>query len=382
MPTVTLDVTAVQKLVDRAAEEVDAGTLPSCQLALALDGEVQLLATLGAATDASRYTVFSVTKALTGAAAWGLISDGLLAPSARVADLVPRFAENGKLDVTVEHLLTHTAGFPRAPIRAEQGATSALRVERFAGWRLDSEPGSRTEYHSVSAHWVLAEVIEQVSGRDYRAYVTERVLAPLGLTRLRLGVAPDQAADVLDVVLVGEAAIDGPAVPVVATTEMLLRFNDPVVREIGVPGAGAVSDAGDVALLYQALLHNPGDLWDPEVLSDATGHVRNTQIDPFTGVPANRTLGLSVAGDDGKAAMREFGRSTGPRAFGASGLGGQVAWADPDSGLSFCYLTNGLHADLVTSFVRSSRIATLAARCAPSRQNAPTGPRVAPECAP
>ena len=62
--------------------------------------------------------------------------------------------------------------------------------------------------------------------------------------------------------------------------------------------------------------------------------------------------------------MREFGKSTGPRAFGASGLGGQVAWADPDSGLSVCYLTNGMEANVVTSFLRSSRLATLAARCA------------------
>ena len=115
---------------------------------------------------------------------------------------------------------------------------------------------------------------------------------------------------------------------------------------MGVPGAGAISDAADIALLYQAFLHNPDQLWDPLVLADATGRIRNTHLDPFTGVPANRTLGLSVAGDDGKAVMREFGKATGPRAFGASGLGGQIAWADPDTGLSFCYLTNGLEANV------------------------------------
>ena len=56
-----------------------------------------------------------------------------------------------------------------------------------------------------------------------------------------------------------------------------------------------------------------------------------------------------------------FGKATGPRAFGASGLGGQIAWADPDSGLSFCYLTNGMEADIVATYVRSSRLSTLAA---------------------
>jgi CubicO group peptidase (beta-lactamase class C family) len=90
--------------------------------------------------------------------------------------------------------------------------------------------------------------------------------------------------------------------------------------------------------------------------------------DPWTGVPALRTLGLTVAGDDGKAAVRQFGRATGPRAFGASGLGGQIAWADPDSGLSFCFLTNGLDRDQVAAFVRADRLSTAAARC--------VGPRI------
>jgi CubicO group peptidase (beta-lactamase class C family) len=71
---------------------------------------------------------------------------------------------------------------------------------------------------------------------------------------------------------------------------------------------------------------------------------------------------VSVAGDDGNAVLRSFGRATGPRAFGADGLGGQVAWGDPDSGLSFCFLTNGHDRDPVASFIRSSTIATRAAQ--------------------
>jgi CubicO group peptidase (beta-lactamase class C family) len=60
--------------------------------------------------------------------------------------------------------------------------------------------------------------------------------------------------------------------------------------------------------------------------------------------------------------LREFGKAAGPRAFGASGLGGQIAWADPGTGLSFCFLTDGL-VDLVRAFLRSSRLSTLAAEC-------------------
>jgi CubicO group peptidase (beta-lactamase class C family) len=372
-----LEPEALQALLDRAVEEVDAGSLPSCQLAIAREGELVHVSTFGAATDASRYTVFSVTKALTGAAVWAMIGDGLLTPDTRVADVIPEFASNGKQDVTVAQVMSHTGGFPRAPIRTEDGATSEGRLKRFASWRLDWVPGTQTEYHAVSAHWVLAQLIESLTGTDFRDYTRTRVLDPLGLSRLRLGVPAPEQDDIVDVVLVGTAPADGP-VPVVAADELALRFNEPFAREVGVPGGGGVSDAADVAVLYQAFLHNPGGLWDPEVLDAGTAKVINSHLDPFTNVPANRTLGLMVAGDDGKGVLREFGKSTGPGAFGASGLGGQIAWADPDSGLSFCYLTNGVEANVVTSFLRSSRLSTLAARCGKARK---TG-AAATQCAP
>jgi CubicO group peptidase (beta-lactamase class C family) len=104
-------------------------------------------------------------------------------------------------------------------------------------------------------------------------------------------------------------------------------------------------------------------LWDPSVLAEGTSHVRNRLPDPFTRVPANRTLGLVMAGDDGLAAFRGFGHDAGPRTFGSPGVGGQVAWADPDTGLSFCYLTNGLDADVVRAARRAITLSSLASAC-------------------
>ena len=374
-----LDPDRLSALLGRAAREIDAGRLPSCQLAVAREGRVAV-ATLGDASDESRYLVFSVTKAVTAAAVWIVLGDGLLTPETRVAEVVPAFAREGFDAVTVEHLLTHTAGFPRAPLPPREGATSEGRTSWFARWRLDWEPGTRTEYHPTSAHWVLAEVLEQVTGTDYRAFVRDRLLAPLGLRRLRLGLPVEEQQDVVGVVPVGvdETHLDG--APVVVTIDHLLAMDEPAVRAVGVPGAGAVSTAADIALLYQAFLHDEAGLWDPEVLADATGNVRNRLPDPWTKVPANRTLGLVVSGDDGSQGMRELGRSVGPRAFGASGASGQVAWADPDTGLSFCYLTNGLEADQVKAFLRAGSLSTLAGRltlpmgavaAAPSAQESP-----------
>ncbi len=360
----TIDPQGVAALLARSRRDVDEGVLPSCQVALACDGELVAFETFGAAST-TRYVTFSVTKAFNAALAWLLIGDGVLKDVTRVADVVPEFATNGKEVVTIDHLLTHTAGFARAPMRPEEGASRAERVDRMATWRLDWEPGSRTEYHPTSAYWALVEVVERLSGTDFRELFAQRVAEPLGLATLSLGAAVGDQAGVARLAVVGKVGDEGQTFgDHVAETgeQQLLRFNEPEVMAVGVPGAGAVATTADIALFYQSLLRDPGDVWDAEVIADATANIRNRLVDELFGCPANRTLGLVVAGDDDKAPVRGFGRSTSPRAFGAVGVGGQIAWADPETGLSFSYLTNGLDADVTASFVRSAKISGLAAR--------------------
>lgn len=361
----SIDPAAVDALLARSRRDVEDGTLPSCQVALALDGELVASETYGAPADA-RYVTFSVTKAFSAAVAWLLLGDGLMTDQTRVAEVVPEFAANGKQDVRIEHLLTHTAGFPRAPMRPEEGADRELRCKRLESWRLDWEPGSQTEYHATSAYWALVEVIDRLVDGDYREVFRSRITGPLGLPGLTLGTPVDAQGDVVEIATCGAAdgAKEGLGDRVAETGEsFLLRFNEPAVLAVGVPGAGAVASAADIALFYQALLHNTGEVFRPDVLADATGNVRNRMPDALMNVDANRTLGLVVAGDDGNSLSRGFGKWTSPRAFGAMGVGGQVAWADPVSGLSFGYVTNGLDVDVVGSFLRSAKIAGLAAKC-------------------
>jgi CubicO group peptidase (beta-lactamase class C family) len=56
--------------------------------------------------------------------------------------------------------------------------------------------------------------------------------------------------------------------------------------------------------------------------------------------------------------MRGFGRTVSPRTFGHAGAGGQLAFADPDVDVSFCYLTNGLDANVLRQGRRSASIAS------------------------
>ena len=347
-----IDPAVLDALLRRAGREVDEGLLPACQIAVAFRGELVASRTYGA-SPTSRFVIYSCTKAIAAGVLWRLLGQRRLERTTRVADVVPSFAEHGKDTVTVEHLLTHTAGFPNARMPDDDWVDQQRRVARFASWALEWEPGSRFVYHGSSAHWVLAELAESVTGTDFRTLVRDDLLGPLKIDSLCLGPGPRDQYDVLDAVGVGEAVPEaeleqlgssiGLDVSAIGTSEEdLLRHNDPEVRAVGHPGGGAVGRAADLAMYYQALLANPAELWQRDVLAAGTADVLCTLIDPMTGAAANRTLGLLLAGSADTAMMRGFASTNSPRTFGHMGAGGQVSWADPVTGLSFAYLTNGL----------------------------------------
>jgi CubicO group peptidase (beta-lactamase class C family) len=343
-------------LLDAARQDVDSGWLPSCQLAVARDGELIAFEAFGGATTATRFCVFSVTKPMVASVVWQLLGEGRLRTSDRVADLIPEFAKNDKESVTVEQLLLHTAGFPNAPMPPRDGSDAVRRTERLASWYLEWEPGSRFDYHAGSAHWVLAELVDRLTRRDFRDALQERVCAPLGLPRL-LGLPAEEQRGMAQLVAVG-AAVGR------EHEDYLFTYDRPDVVSAGVPGGGAVATAADIALFYQSLMDDRLGLWNPSVLEDATSNIRCTFPDPLLGVPVNRTIGLVVAGDDGQHAKRyaSFGRQCSPRSFGHAGAHGQVAWADPATGLSFAYATNGIDADFRREGFRAYILSTLASQ--------------------
>jgi CubicO group peptidase (beta-lactamase class C family) len=318
-----------EQVADAAFQSVEGG-IPACQVAIAVDGELVLFEAFGDCTIESRFPVYSATKPLVASAIWQLIGDGLLDVSKPVAHYVPEFATNGKDVVTVEQVMLHTAGFPLAPMRAVEGADPERRLSRFASWRLDWEPGSRFEYHPAAAHWVLAELLERLRCADFRDVIADRITTPLGLPRL-LGIPEDQQDGYVEPAVADDGerwVIDGLATP--------------AARAAGVPGGGGIATAADLVLFHQALLHDPKGLWDAAVLADAKTNVRCNLPDPMMGVPVNRSLGLVLAGHDGKHRLRQggFGKGCSPTAFGHNGAHFQYGWTDPATGVSFAYLNN------------------------------------------
>ncbi|WP_439621106.1 serine hydrolase domain-containing protein [Hyphomonas sp.] len=369
-----LDPERVKLLLDRVRQDVDDGLLPAAQVALARNGKVAVLETYGEARHDSLICIFSATKAIVSAATWLLIQDGELAEDECVADIIPEFASHGKDKVTVQQLLTHTAGFPHAPFGPLQWHSKAETLARFAQWRLNWVPGSRVEYHPSSSMWVIAEIIERRGGLPYAEFIRKRVLGPLGLRNLFVGLPEAENQRVLPVEHRGNPMTQDDckklglsAFPETEVTEeALLAFNRPDVRALGMPGAGGFANAHDLALFYQALLHGGlGDvkLWTERTLTGAREIRTGNLADPMFNKAANRGLGIIVSGDASRN-LRGFGVTNSAQAFGHNGAGCQLAWADPATGISLAYLTPGHDRNLVHQWQRSMAIGSLAARCA------------------
>ena len=344
--------TTIDQLFSQAQAQVDAGRVPACQLAVGHGGRVASFQTFGAATDHTRFCIFSATKPIVASVVWLLLGEELVDPLDPIGRHVPELASAGLGEVTLEQVLLHTGGFPNARMTDAEGADPLQRRARFASWSLEWAPGTRFEYHSGSAHWVLADIIDRLTGRDYRDVLEDQICVPLGLPRV-LGLAAAEQHDIATLTPMDPGA----------EAHETLRFNDESVRRAGVPGGGAFMTAADLALFYQGLLHNPRGLWDATVLHDVTTNVRCTYDDPLLGVGVNRTRGLVLAGDDGHHELRYaiFGRGCSPGAFGHAGVHGQVAWADPATGISFAYLANAIDSDPMRSGIRANRLATIAA---------------------
>jgi CubicO group peptidase (beta-lactamase class C family) len=364
-------------LLTRARREIDEGLLPACQLAVAKDGKLVAFETYGDATRDSRFLMYSSTKAFIASAVWRLLSEGHVRLDQRVAEIVPAFGGTGKDAITVQQVLHHVAGFPNALLGFHDWDDRDERHRQFAAWPLEWEPGSRYSYHALSSSWVQAEVVESVTGRDYRDYVMNEIVRPLGLDRFGLGVPVAEQGDVKDVVTCGEPVTveelnAGWGLELTElpggweSQQMLLVLNAPDIRAVGLPGGGAVSTAADVAMFYQHLLANTNDLWDPDVIRAARENISDLPDD--LGVPTARGLGIQVNGDGDTgrwAWWYGFGRGNAPRAFGHDGAGGQIAWANPETGVSFCYLTNGLDENIMRQKRRLLAIGSRAAALVP-----------------
>jgi CubicO group peptidase (beta-lactamase class C family) len=315
-------------LLDRVRVDVEEGPLPSAQIAVAKDGRAVAFETYGDSTPATRYITQSAGRPLLAACVWKLMSDGLLDIDQPVASVIPEFANNGKEAVTYRHVLTHTGGFPMAPVRYKAMRDRSMRIEAMSKWQLDYEPGTKMMYHLTSAAWVIADTIEGITGQALPQYLRTAVSDPLGLD-LELAVPPErQGETIAPIVAIGDRPADWKPDPWGPWF-----FQDPEKLAAGEPSHTICSTALDTVLLFQSMYHT--DLFDPEVIALATGRVTELAMEGDYGGDGHiAAKGLFVNVGEGPA-------SASAATWGHGGAPSSLTWHDPEVDLSIAFYNNG-----------------------------------------
>jgi N-acyl-D-amino-acid deacylase len=195
-------------------------------LAVAKDGRLVVAKGYGMADVAANepavpgtlFCIASVTKPLTAVGVLKLVDDGKLQLDAKLVDVladlkplpgkrvVPRFHE-----ITVRHVLYHAGGWTADNAATDDDTPTVQQSARDEGFKgpmplemlyrialseqLGYEPGTESKYSNFG-YLVLRLVIERASGMPYEQYLRERILFPMGITRMRLEMkAPDYAPE-------------------------------------------------------------------------------------------------------------------------------------------------------------------------------------------
>jgi CubicO group peptidase (beta-lactamase class C family) len=281
--------------------------------------------------------IMSVTKGLTGLCGNMCIERGLLDPEAPVARYWPEFAAAGKDAVPVRYLFDHRAGLPDLPgfdrnAVGDWDAVCAALAAQPPAW----EPGTAHAYHSLTYGWLVGELIRRVTGKRPSQFLRDEVCRPLGVEAW-IGAPPeidDRIADVMPDL--------GP-----------LRMD----RRAEVPASNGFSNARSLARIFGALACG-GELdrvhlLDPATIDAATSDAVTGSW--YGGEPAPVLAKIRFArGFELSSDMTYMGPN--PRAFGHSGAGGSMAWADPERRVSFAYTPNLFETDIDLLYRRSNEL--------------------------
>ena len=129
------------------------------------------------------FDIASLTKVVaTAPAVMKLIEEGKLRLDDPVARYLPEFAPNGKDQITIRMLLTHTSGLaPDPPFEAAHAGMPSLAAE-INRETLLAPPGMRFIY-SDTGFIVLGELVENVSGITLDNYARLNLFEPLHMQR-------------------------------------------------------------------------------------------------------------------------------------------------------------------------------------------------------
>ncbi|MCD9144482.1 serine hydrolase domain-containing protein [Streptomyces albireticuli] len=302
--------------------------------------------------------VRSATKGVAAAVLLLLHQRGQVDLDAPVGTYWPEFKANGKERVLVRHLLSHRAGLPvlDAPLTPAEAVDGVSGPRAVAAQAPAWEPGTAHGYHAQTYSWLLGELVHRITGRTIGTWVAGEIARPLAAD-LWIGL-PEAERDRAGRV----APVEPPAAPATpglrvrpkqsvsaayddpdsltrrafAAITPLADENDPAYRAAELPASAGIATADGLARFYASLI---GDVeGGRRLFAPATLTLARTEesVGPDRVLVVNTRFGLGYMLHGAASPLLA------PGSFGHPGRGGSLAFADPESGIAFGYVTNGL----------------------------------------
>ncbi len=273
-----------------------------------------------------------------------LVEQGKVRLSDPVIQFIPEMKGGGRDAITIEQLLTHTAGFaPDFDLR-ERWTGYDEAIKRLYREPLRNQPGARFVYSDIN-YIALGEVVHRVSGQTLDQFARGNIFVPLGMrdtgfnpeARLRSRIAPTEKRRGQMNYLGDSGENAGPEV------DQWLRgqVHDPTsFRMNGVAGhAGLFSTANDLAIFCQMILN--GGIYNGVRILSPMGVATMTRPRAIAENGSARGLGWDIATSfsTNKGDLFPLG------SFGHTGFTGTSMWIDPASDSFVVFLSNRVHPD-------------------------------------
>ncbi|EFZ00687.1 beta-lactamase superfamily protein [Metarhizium robertsii] len=355
------------KLRDLMQESIASGQDIGASLCININGEKNVVDIWGGYADASTkkpwekdtiVNVFSTTKLVTNLAALMLISRGVLHPEDKVAQHWPEFAANGKSQVTVGQVLTHTAGLSawHDDMTLEDVCDLEAATDKLARQATLWAPGTAMGYHGLTQGFLVGELVRRKTGMSLNEFVTEEICRPLGDgADFQLGCREEDWDRVAPVV-----PPPGPSIQEVLSQQAGYEPDSIVVRTLCNPLPRAEDANGElwrssvlgsvnghtnaralVKILSCFSLGGTCAEGDHRLLSAETVKLALTEhamgVDLVTGRSGRRGLGIYLTGP-GSGIVE--GRLPGGSVGWGSGWGGSIVVMDSDRRLTIAYTMN------------------------------------------
>lgn len=293
--------------------------------------------------------LFSASKAITAILVHKLAEEGGIDLDARVSHYIPDFVGGGKDRTTISQVLSHRGGFPMFNVAAAEAAPETLLDWQRCIDLICAAPaergGKRLAYHAITGGFILAEIIQRVTGMAFTDYLDTRLRQPLGMRYFTFGLDRRSRGRVAMNYVAGQP-VRFP-ISVLAKQALSADFRDVVeisnsdyFMDAVVPAGNLYATAEELSRFYQMLLddglYEGRQVLAPDTIRRAIKPAVRLRYDHTLKIPMRYSEGMML----GVNPFGLYGPMTGA-AYGHLGFMNILGWADPARELSAGLMVTG-----------------------------------------